>query len=182
MTIIRYNLICNTGFHALRRRGFQLLKFCGDNIMEIQQDFRELLELFNRHKVEYIVVGSYALAHYGAPRYTGDIDLYVKPAPENAEKIISSLNDFGFASLNLSAEDFCVTQQIVQLGHPPVRIDIITSITGVEWEEAWDNKISGKYGDIPVFFLGRDEYIANKRATGRKKDIADLEAIGADTE
>lgn len=150
--------------------------------MEIQQDFKELLELFNRHKVEYIIVGSYALAYYGSPRYTGDIDLYVNPSRENAEKIISALKDFGFGSLNLRIEDFCIPQQIVQLGKPPVRIDIITSITGVTWKDAWMNKTSAKYGDIPVFFLGRSEYITNKRAIGGKKDIADLEAIGTDLE
>lgn len=150
--------------------------------MEIQQDFKELLELFNRHKVEYIIVGSYALAYYGSPRYTGDIDLYVNPSRENAEKIISALKDFGFGSLNLTIEDFCIPQQIVQLGKPPVRIDIITSITGVTWKDAWMNKTSAKYGDIPVFFLGRNEYITNKRAIGGKKDIADLEAIGTDLE
>ncbi len=150
--------------------------------MEIQQDFKELLELFNRYNVEYIIVGSYALAHYGAPRYTGDIDLYIRPSHENAGKILSALSDFGFGSLNLSVGDFSVPQMVVQLGSPPVRIDIITSITGVEWEDAFKNKISEYYGDVPVFFLGKEEYIANKRAIGRKKDIADLEAIGADTE
>jgi len=150
--------------------------------MEIQQDFKELLQLFNRYNVEYVIVGSYALAHYGAPRYTGDIDLYVNPSHENAEKIISALADFGFGSLNLSVEDFCIPQRVVQLGTPPVRIDIITSITGVNWENAFKNRISDYYGDVPVFFLGREEYIANKKAIGRKKDIADLDAIGADTE
>jgi hypothetical protein len=150
--------------------------------MEIQQDFKELLELFNCHKVEYIIVGSYALSHYGAPRYTGDIDLYVKPEKDNAEKIISALADFGFGSLNLSVEDFCIPDRVVQLGTPPVRIDILTSISGVNWDDAFINKVPDFYGDVPVFFIGRSDYIVNKRAAGRKKDIADLEAIGADTE
>ncbi|PKL18318.1 MAG: hypothetical protein CVV49_06960 [Spirochaetae bacterium HGW-Spirochaetae-5] len=150
--------------------------------MEIQQDFKELLELFNSHKVEYIIVGSYALAHYGAPRYTGDIDLYVRPEKDNAEKIISALADFGFGSLNLSVEDFCMPDRVVQLGTPPVRIDILTSISGVNWDDAFINKVPDFYGDVPVFFIGRSDYIANKKAAGRKKDIADLEAIGADTE
>ena len=173
-------LISGTGFLVRQKRGFQRWKFSGDNIMEIQQDFKELLELLNRHNVEYIIVGAYALAHYGAPRYTGDIDIYVKPSPENAERIISALSDFGFGSLDLSSGDFCLPRRVIQLGIPPVRIDIITSISGVTWEEAYENKISGSYGDVAVYFLGRNEYIANKRATGRKKDIADLEAIGVD--
>ena len=146
--------------------------------MEIQQDFKELLELFNRHDVKYIIVGSYALAYYGAPRYTGDIDLFVMPSQDNARRILSALADFGFASLNLCAEDFHTPGRVVQLGVPPVRIDIITSISGVSWDEAYAGKIPGNYGDVKVFFLGREQYIANKKATGRKKDIADLEAIG----
>lgn len=150
--------------------------------MEIQQDFRELLELLNRYDVEYIIVGAYALAHYGIPRYTGDIDIYINPDKNNAGKILLALNDFGFGSLNLSSDDFCQPERIIQLGVPPVRIDIITSITGVTWEDAFRNRIPGHYGNLPVFFLGQDEYIANKRATGRKKDLADLEAMGVETD
>lgn len=146
--------------------------------MEIQKDFRELLELFNKHKVEYLIVGSYALAHYGAPRYTGDIDLYVKPEKNNAERILSALADFGFGSLQLAVEDFCVTGRVIQLGNPPLRIDMITSISGVTWDETWKGRVRGNYGDLPVFFIGQAEYIKNKKASGRKKDIADLEAIG----
>lgn len=146
--------------------------------MEAQQDFKELLELFNGHKVEYMIVGGYALAYHGAPRFTGDIDIFVKPSIENAQKILSALTDFGFGSLNLTIDDFQNPDSVVQLGVPPVRIDIITSITGVTWLEADKGKMEGVYGDIPVHFLGREQYIANKRATGRKKDLADLESLG----
>jgi hypothetical protein len=146
--------------------------------MEVQKDFKELLELFNGHKVEYIVVGSYALAFHGAPRFTGDIDIFVHSSPENAQRILSALADFGFSSLNLSIDDFHKPNSVVQLGHPPVRIDIMTSITGVTWEEAEKGKQNGLYGSITVYFLGRKQYLANKRATGRKKDMADLEALG----
>ncbi len=147
--------------------------------MEVQKDFKELLELFNGHKVEYIIVGSYALAFHGAPRFTGDIDIFVHSSSENAKKILSALADFGFGSLNLTADDFQKQNSVVQLGQPPVRIDIITSITGVKWEVADKGKAAGTYGDTPVFFLGKEQYVANKRATGRKKDLADLEALGA---
>ena len=151
---------------------------CENNIMEVQNDFKELLELFNGHKVEYMIVGAYALAFHGAPRFTGDIDILVRPFPENAQKILSALTDFGFGSLNLTVDDFQKHNYVVQLGSPPVRIDIVTSITGVTWKEADGGKQEGLYGDVSVFFLGREQYIANKRATGRKKDLADLEALG----
>jgi hypothetical protein len=146
--------------------------------MEAQKDFKELLELFNGHKVEYMIVGAYALAYHGAPRFTGDIDIFVKPSPNNAQRILSALSAFGFGSLNLTIDDFQNPDSVVQLGIPPVRIDIITSISGVTWEEADKGKAKGLYGDIPVHFLGREQYIANKRAIGRKKDLADLESLG----
>jgi len=146
--------------------------------MEAQQDFRELLGLFNGHQVEYMIVGAYALAYHGAPRFTGDIDIFVKPSLDNAQRILSALSDFGFGSLNLTVEDFQNPDSVIQLGVPPVRIGIITSMTGVTWEEADKGKIEGLYGDIPVHFLGREQYISNKRAIGRKKDLADLESLG----
>ena len=100
-------------------------------MMDIQQDFRDLLELFNSHRVDYVIVGGYALAFHGAPRYTGDIDIFVKPDARNADNIISALEVFGFGSLGLVAADFEKAGQIIQLGVPPVRIDIITSIAVV---------------------------------------------------
>ncbi len=151
---------------------------CESNTMEVQNDFKELLELFNEHKVEYMIVGSYALAYHGVPRFTGDIDIFVHSTPENAQKILSALTDFGFGSLNLTIDDFQNPDSVVQLGVPPIRIDIITSITGVSWEEADNGKEKGMYADLPVYFLGRKQYIDNKRAIGRKKDLADLESLG----
>ena len=146
--------------------------------MEVQTDFKELLELFNGHKVEYMIVGAYALAFYGVPRFTAAIDIFVHPSPENAKKILSALTDFGFSSMNLTIEDFQNPNAVVQLGVPPVRIDIITSITGVTWEDADKGKQEGLYGDVSVHFLGKKQYITSKRATGRKKDLADLESLG----
>lgn len=148
--------------------------------MEVQPDFKDLLELFNEQKVEYLIVGAYALAYHGAPRFTGDIDLYVRPTSENAEKIIKALDAFGFASLGLTAEDFHDPHKVVQLGMPPVRIDLITSISGVHWDEAFSGKVSDYFGDVPVDYIGLKEYADNKRASGRKKDAADLEALGQD--
>ena len=145
--------------------------------MEIQQDFRDLLELFNSNKVEYIIVGGYALAFHGAPRYTGDIDIYVKPDKGNAEQIMTALDEFGFGSVGLAAADFVKPGQVVQLGVPPVRIDIITSIGGVSWNEAFAGRVAGRYGDVDVYYLGRAQFIQNKRSVGRKKDLADIEAL-----
>ncbi len=148
------------------------------NIMEIHTDFKELLELFNKNKVEYLVVGGYALAFYGAPRFTGDIDLFVRPALENARRILIALDEFGFGSLDLSEDDFTTPGRVIQLGVPPIRIDIITRVSGVSWEKANLGKVSGQYDQTPVFFISREDFIANKKATGRKKDAADIEALG----
>ncbi len=146
--------------------------------MEVQKDFRDLLELLNAHKVEYMIVGAYALAFHGAPRYTGDIDIFVRPDPENAQRVMAALNDFGFGSAGLTAADFEIGDKVVQLGFPPVRVDIVTSITGVSWEEAASGRVEGIYGNIPVNYIGREQFILNKRVLGRKKDLADLEALG----
>ena len=146
--------------------------------MEAQPDFRELLGLFNAHRVEYMVVGGYALAFHGAPRFTGDLDLLVKPDPDNARRILAALEEFGFASVGLTAPDFTVQDRVVQLGVPPVRIDLITSLAGVSWDEALMGRVAGRYGDTPVYYIGREQFIANKRATGRKRDLADLDALG----
>ena len=105
--------------------------------MEIQQDFRDLLALFNEHKVEYMIVGAYALAFHGAPRYTGDIDILVESETSNAQRIMVALNKFGFGSVGLKAEDFDGLDKVIQLGVPPVRVDIVTSITGVSWDSQW---------------------------------------------
>jgi len=146
--------------------------------MEIRTDFKELLELFNKHKVEYLVVGGYAVAFYGAPRVTGDIDLFVRPVPENAERILTALEEFGFGSLVLSKDDLITPGMVIQLGVPPIRIDLITRVSGVPWETADAGKVLGSYGTTPVHFIGRQDLIANKRATGRTKDAADVEALG----
>lgn len=146
--------------------------------MEVQEDFKEFLALLNAYEVDFMIVGGYALAFHGAPRYTGDIDVFIKPDIKNAQRIMKVLEEFGFSSLELSIDDFKKEDIVVQLGLPPVRIDIITSISGVTWEQADASKEPGKYGELPVFYIGKNQYVANKRATGRAKDIADIEALG----
>jgi hypothetical protein len=146
--------------------------------MEVQPDFRDMLASLSKRGVEHVVVGAYALAHHGVPRNTGDIDIYVRPSPENAKRIIEVLADFGFGSLGLTEADFTQPEQVIQLGRPPVRIDLLTSISGVTWEEADAGKVAGRYGELTVPYLGRAQLTANKRAAGRMKDLADLEALG----
>jgi hypothetical protein len=146
--------------------------------METQEDFKELCALFNAHDVAYLIVGGYALAHHGSPRYTGDMDILIRADVENARRILAALAEFGFASLGLQIEDFSTEGRVAQFGVPPVRVDILTSITGVSWEEAFASKESGTYGGIPVHYISREHFIRNKRAIGRNKDLADIEALG----
>ncbi|MDD4736422.1 MAG: hypothetical protein PHP44_10010 [Kiritimatiellae bacterium] len=146
--------------------------------MEVQPDFRDLLKLLNEHNVDYLIVGGYALAFHGAPRFTGDIDVFVRPDQVTARRVLDALDAFGFSFQNLTVQDFESPNKVVQLGVPPVRIDIITSLSGVTWSEADAAKEPGPFGDVPVAYIGRNEYIKNKRAAGRKKDLADIEALG----
>jgi hypothetical protein len=145
--------------------------------MESCRDFRELLESFNASKVEYAIVGGYALAFHGAVRATEDIDLYVRPTEANSHRIMAALEAFGFGQAGLKAQDFQKAGQIIQLGYPPVRIDLVTSIEGVSWEQVAAGKSMGEYGGEPVPFIGRAEFIANKKAAGRLQDLADAERI-----
>ncbi len=114
--------------------------------MEVQQDFADLFKSFNTAKIEYLIVGGYVLAFHGAPRYTGDLNLFVKPDDENARRIVTALEAFGFGSLGLQPEDFTQPGNVVQLGYPPVRIDLITSLSGASWDEAWAHRETGSYG------------------------------------
>jgi len=146
--------------------------------MEAQEDYRELLRLLNTHGVECIIVGGYALARHGAPRATGYLDIFVRMSERNADRIIQALKVFGFESPDLASADFLEPGKVIQLGVPPVRVDFITTLTGVSWDEAFSGKVDGQYGDVPVFYIGREQFVANKRALGRKGDLADLEALG----
>jgi hypothetical protein len=118
------------------------------------------------------------MAYHGVPRFTGDIDFLVASSPENAARIERALAAFGFGSLGLSAKDFMIPGQVIQLGHPPSRIDLLTSITGVPFEEAWRERVPAELDGLPVHFIGREALIRNKRATARARDLADLEALG----
>lgn len=140
-------------------------------------DFEELLAAFNANGVRAIVVGGHALAFHGHPRFTKDLDVLVDPTPANAARVLAGLDAFGFGSVGLTIEDFSRTGQIVQLGVAPNRIDLLTSIDGVTFDEAWAGRAAGRFGHQPVSYLGRTEFIRNKRAAGRPQDIADIDAI-----
>lgn len=174
---IRCRMICVTGVQNRRRNVFRRSIFCVLNFMDIQNDFKEWLESLNRNGVNYLIVGAYALAHHGVPRATGDLDIYVEPSPDNAQRLLKALSEFGFSSLGLTADDFLKPDHVVQLGMPPVRIDLMTGLSGVKWSEAWEEKEPGSYGGIPVAFIGRRTFVANKKRTGRLRDLADLESL-----
>ncbi len=148
--------------------------------MRLAKDFKEFIELLNSNRVEYVIVGAYALAFHGTPRYTGDIAFLVRCSPENAARLLESLAQFGFGSLGIKADDFLIPDQVVQLGFPPCRIDIVTSITGVDFDEVWARRIESELDGQPVSFIDRTSFLKNKKATGRAKDLADVEALGGE--
>jgi predicted nucleotidyltransferase len=145
--------------------------------MRIEKDFKEFIALLNENKVKYLIVGGFAFAFYVEPRYTKDIDIFVEASEENSKKIIAALTAFGFGNIGLKEEDFRKPGQIIQLGYAPVRIDVITSIAGVTFDSAWKNKVEGKYGDIPCFFISKDDLILNKQKAARPQDITDVKKL-----
>jgi hypothetical protein len=145
--------------------------------MRIQKDLREFVELLNSNGVEYLVVGAFAVAHHGYPRYTGDLDLLVRPSAENAARVLRTLSQFGFGMLDVVSGDLHYEGKVVQLGVPPNRIDLITSVSGVSFDEAWASREDGELDGVPVRFIGRDALLRNKESTGRAKDLGDAEEL-----
>ena len=145
--------------------------------MRLSNDLREFVESLNSRGVDYIVVGAHSLAFHGRPRYTGDLDILVRATRENAAKLVDLLNQFGFADTGFKQSDFTESDQLIQLGRPPSRIDLLTSISGVTTDDAFATKISAELDGIPVFVLSKDALIRNKRAVGRPQDLADLETL-----
>jgi len=145
--------------------------------MRIEKDFKKFIELLNKNEVRYLIVGSFAFSYYAEPRFTKDIDFYIEPTEENAKRIIKTLVEFGFDSLGLKSKDFQELDQIIQLGVAPVRIDLLTSLSGIDFPSAWRNRIKGKYGQISAIFISKADLIKNKKAVGRPQDIADVEKL-----
>lgn len=145
--------------------------------MTLAQDFEDFVKLLNIHHVDYMVVGGYALAFHGKPRHTGDLDIWINNSEENAEKLVSAIKEFGLASLGLTKSDFMQEGFVTQIGYPPLRIDILNTIDGVKFEDAYPNKLFIDVDGIEIKYIGLREFIDNKTASGRSQDIADLKEI-----
>ena len=143
----------------------------------LNQDFKEFRQLLNDNQVKYLVIGGYAVAVHGHPRYTKDIDIWIEISEENAQKLVTALTQFGFESLGLTSEDFQTPHQIIQLGYPPNRIDLITNPDGIDFQTCYDSKIEVTLNDVPVKFINLDNLKKNKLASGRLQDLADLEKL-----
>jgi predicted nucleotidyltransferase len=144
----------------------------------LSKDFKEFAELLHSNGVEYLIVGGYALAAYGHPRYTGDLDFWVGCDADNAARILKALEQFGFGGLGITQVDLTTPQQIIQLGYPPRRIDLVTSIDGVDFAECYVRKTDVEVDGLRLHFISLDDFKRNKRAAGRHKDLADLESLG----
>jgi len=145
--------------------------------MKTSQDFKEFIKLLHDYKVHYVIVGGYAFAIHAEPRFTKDLDVFIKPDHKNAVKLIRVLKQFGFESIDLKTEDFTEEDQVIQLGYPPLRIDILTGISGVEFEEAWKNRVEGEYDGQRTYFISKNDLRKNKLATGRASDFQDAEKL-----
>ncbi len=143
----------------------------------LSKDFKEFIALLNAHDVRYLVVGGYALAFHGYPRYTKDLDVWIEPSPGNADRIIDALDDFGFGSLGPAAADFLESETIIQLGYPPHRIDLLTTITGVAFEDCYRVKDGVDIEGVHIDFIDSDNFKKNKRATGRPRDAVDADSL-----
>jgi len=141
--------------------------------MPLSRDSREFIECLNSNEVDYLVVGALAVSWHGFPRYSADIDFLIRPSQLNAERVLRAIAQFGFGSLDISPADLTVPGRVVQLGYEPNRIDILTAVTGVTFDDAWDDRSPGHLDGLPVNFIGRTSLLRNKDATGRAKDRID---------
>lgn len=143
----------------------------------LNQDFKEFIQSLNDNAVRYLLVGGYAVALHGYPRYTKDLDVWVESTTENAARIIKALQQFGFGSLDLKESDFTTPDQVVQLGYPPNRIDMLTSLSGVEFSKCFASRVTEEIDGVPVSFIDLENLKKNKKATGRHQDLADVENL-----
>jgi hypothetical protein len=143
----------------------------------LNQDFRECIQSLNDNGVRYLVVGGYAVALHGHPRYTRDLDVWIDMSPDNAANVVKALGQFGFGSLALKISDFLVPDQIIQLGYPPNRIDVLTTLPGVDFASCYPSRLEIEVAGVRVNFIDLENLKKNKRATGRHQDLADLENL-----
>jgi len=140
-------------------------------------DFREFVALLNKFHVKYMIVGGYAVGIHGHPRYTGDLDIWLFPDSENAIKVLNVIKAFGFGSLDITEADLMREDKIIQLGYPPLRIDLLTSIDGVQFDECYPNRKTIEIDKLAVDFIGYSDLIKNKKASGRHQDLGDIENL-----
>lgn len=145
--------------------------------MNLQKDLKEFIELLSELDVHFLIVGAFAVAYHGYPRYTADIDIFVETSRENAGKLLKAIHGFGFGEIGLTEEDFLSAGQVIQFGVAPNRIDLLTSISGVSFEDAWSARVFGQIGGLRVPFISLEMLKQNKTATGRTQDLADLEHL-----
>ena len=147
------------------------------NVQALGKDLKDLLELLDRHGVRYLVVGGFAVSVHTAPRYTKDLDVWVDCAQDNAERLVRVIEDFGFGSLGLATSDFTTPDLVIQLGYEPNRIDLLTGLTGVRFEDAFPKRVMITVDGLTVPVIDRASLIANKRALGRPRDLVDAEEL-----
>lgn len=147
---------------------------------DVNRDFRDIVAELVRAQARFLIVGAHALGLHGTPRATADLDLWIDPDPENVQRVWSALAAFGapLEALSIRPSDLTKPDVVAQFGLPPYRIDVLTGISGVTFEDAWQSRIEERFEDVHAPFIGRDAFVRNKRATGRTKDLADLEALG----
>ena len=147
--------------------------------MNPNSSFSELLSLFDVLSVKYLLVGGYALMNYTEPRYTKDLDIWVVSSPENAENVFAALLRFGAPLQGITKGDFSTPGMVYQMGRPPVRVDVLTSLTALEFSDCWERRVAGRFGEQAVGFISMEDLIVNKRAVGRLQDLADVERLEA---
>lgn len=145
--------------------------------MVLNKDFREFIELLNANEVKYLIVGGYAVGFHGYPRYTKDLDIWILVSEENAEQILTALNQFGFGLMGLKREDFLNPENFIQLGYPPNRIDLVMSCDGLEFESTFKSKITVEADGLEINFIDLENLRMNKLASGRPQDLADLDNL-----
>jgi predicted nucleotidyltransferase len=145
---------------------------------QLPEDFKEFLLLLNSERIEYLLVGGYAVSYYGYPRPTGDLDIWIAIHPENAAKLMAALAKFGFGSAGATPDLFLTPGRVVRMGRPPLRIEILSSISGVEFAECYGRRVQADLDGVPVAMIAREDLLTNKRAAGRAKDQNDLEQLG----
>lgn len=143
----------------------------------LSKDFKEFVALLKKHEVEYLIVGGYAVGVHGYPRYTGDLDIWLNPNTSNVGRVLQAIDEFGFGSFNLTIEDLTKEGNVIQFGQPPLRIDLLTSIDGVAFDACYANRKVVTFDGLPMNFIGYHDLITNKKATGRHRDLDDVENL-----